>query len=163
MAKEDRLARQADRRQKKLDKWQRKVEQGRAISDKKVAKLGAAQAALAQQELEKPLTRADFTEAQEDATADVGAMYQAQMAGQPMGMSNQPGQLVQQVRRMREGMSGDVLQRAVSEVDLKEQIREKRLAAKKAEYLKWIAMKSANKKQQAQMASMAMQGSMTQE
>ena len=136
-----------ERREDKLAGWQRKTEEGRMLSTKKTARLGQAKAARQIAELEKPTTTADYAEAHEEALAQTGAEAQAGLQGQPMGLPGQmAGKVVQRVRQMQEGLRGDVLKRAVSEMDLREQIRERKLAATKAEMMQYIAMKKAGRK-----------------
>ena len=171
MAREDRQARRAGRQDRRagkreeryenrLAKWQDKAEAGK-LGTRKMTKLGMAQSARKAAALDKPLTRADYREAQEAATADIGALGQGQMVGQMALPGQMAGQFVQMAQQRQEALGEDVLKKAVSEVDLAEQIAAKKLAAEEARLLQLMALKKSGRKGAAQVGLGAGQGMAT--
>lgn len=142
-----------------LEKTQDRVEKGKFVRSGKLTRAELAESAEKQKALNVPTTAADYRGAEERALADTGAFGQAALAGQPMGMKvGMAGKVVEMANQQQKQLRGDVMKKAVSQVDLEEQIKLKKQMAEEARYLQLLALKKSGRKGAGQVAVGAVQG-----
>ena len=147
----------------KLERTQDRVAKGQHVRTGKLTKMELAASQQKKEALAAPTTSADYRAAEERALADTGAFGQANLAGQPMGIpgSNMAGQVMQMANQQQSQLRGDVMKKAVSQVDLEEQIRLKKQLAEEAKFLQLMALKKSGRKGASQVAVAAAQGAST--